>query len=266
LSTDKHTAQYTTREEDLTIHGIVFDLGWTLVDFTGNISTMEIERARDLGGFLSANGFELEGAAVFGAYRKEMGVLWEVGSELNYEYPASLAMLRALRHFLAHEDAARLSHGALEASFESLIPLWQRYPDTISTLTALRNTGYRLGCISNTNDDTHVQNMIDRAELRSWLSPIYTSAGVGLRKPHPEIFQMLLDDWGLLPGEVIMVGDTLNADVLGAHNVGMRGVWVDRGRTNPWSNNEGSKHIVPDATIKELAELPGLLDGDWGHD
>jgi FMN phosphatase YigB (HAD superfamily) len=77
---------------------------------------------------------------------------------------------------------------------------------------------------------------------------------------------MLLDDWALPPGEVIMVGDTLNADVLGAHNVGMRGIWIDRGRTNPWSNNEGSRQIVPDATIKQLAELPGLLDGDWGHD
>ena len=250
----------------MSIHGIIFDLGWTLVDFTGEISAMEVERARDLGDFLSGNGLELDSAAVFGAYRKEMHTLWEVGGELNYEYPASLAMLRALRHFLSHADAARLAHGALGASFESLIPLWQPYPDTISTLTALRGAGYRLGCISNTNDDTHVQHMIDRANLRSWLLPIYTSAGVGLRKPHPGIFHMLLGDWAFPHSEVIMVGDTLNADVLGAHNGGMRGIWIDRGRTNPWSNNEGSRHMVPDATIKQLAELPGLLDGDWGHD
>ena len=62
-----------------------------------------------------------------------------------------------------------------------------------------------------------------------------------------------------------MVGDTLNADVLGAHTVGMRGVWVDRGPTNPWSNNKESKHIVPDATIQQLAELPALLNADWGR-
>ena len=57
-----------------------------------------------------------------------------------------------------------------------------------------------------------------------------------------------------------MVGDTLNADVLGAHNVGMRGVWIDRGLVNPWSRNDESVGlIVPDATIKQLAELPDLL-------
>ncbi len=126
--------------------------------------------------------------------------------------------------------------------------------------------GHRLGCISNTNDDTHVQHMIDRCELRSWLSPIYTSAGVGLRKPHPAIFQMLLDDWELPPNAVVMVGDALDADVLGAHNVGMRGVWVNRGSTNPWSRNEESRgHIIPDATIQQLAELPALLNGDWSR-
>jgi HAD superfamily hydrolase (TIGR01662 family) len=266
LSLDKHVTRYTTREEELTIHGIIFDLGWTLVDFTGDISIMEVERARDVSGYLSDNGFDLDGADVFGAYREEMRVLWEVGSEMNYEYPANLAMLRALRRFLSHGDAARLSHGALAVSFESLIPLWQRYPDTISTLTTLRDAGHHLGCISNTNDDTHVQQLIDRNELRSWLSPIYTSAGVGLRKPHPAIFQMLLDDWALPPSEVVMVGDTLNADVLGAHNVGMRGVWVNRGPTNPWSRNEESRgHILPEATIQQLAELPALLNGDWGR-
>jgi putative hydrolase of the HAD superfamily len=249
----------------LTIHGIIFDLGWTLVGFGGDIPTVEAERARDLGSFLADNDVNLDGRTVYAAYREEMRVLSAAGEEQYYEYPARLAMLRALRRFLTQEDAGRLAEGARAASFESLISYWQHYPDTLSTLTALREAGYRLGCISNTNDDLHVQSIIDRNELRSWLSPIYTSAGVGLRKPHPALFHMALHDWGLTPPETVMVGDTLNADVLGAHNAGMRGVWVDRGPTNPWSNNEESKdHITPDATIEQLAELPDLIDR-WNH-
>jgi putative hydrolase of the HAD superfamily len=244
----------------VTIRGVIFDLGWTLIDFAGDIPTARAQRARDLGNFLLGNGFDLDGAAVFASYRQEMQALWRAGAALNYEYPARLAMLRALRRYLSHKDAARLAAGALEASFESIIPRWQLYPDALDTLTALREAGYRLGCISNTNDGAHVWRIVDRCGLRPWLSPIYTSQEVGLRKPHPRIFELVLEGWEMPPDQVIMVGDTLDADVLGAHNAAMRGVWIDRGPVNPWSNNEESKaHIVPDATIQQLADLLDLL-------
>lgn len=250
----------------MTIRGIIFDLGWTLADFGGDIPTFEIQRAQDVAAFLHANGFDVDDAAVFAAYREEMRDLWLVGGELNYEYPARLAMLRALRRHLSHPDATRLAAGALTASFESLVRNWEPYSDTHDTLNTLRDASYRPGCISNTNDGAHVWRIVDRCGLRPWLSPIYTSEEVGLRKPHPRLFQMVLEDWELSPDEVIMVGDTLDADVLGAHNAGLRGVWVDRGPVNPWSNNEANKaHITPDATIQQLAELPDLL-GIWNTD
>jgi len=245
----------------LTIRGIIFDLGWTLLDFAGDLSTSHIQRGLDLGRFLREQGFDLDGAAIFAIYRQEMAILWETGRPLNYEYPARLAMLRALRHYLGQNDAARLASDALAVSFDSVIPQWQLYPDTISTLTRLRDTGYRLGCVSNTNDGAHVQRMVDRYVLRPWLSPIYTSEEIGLRKPHPYLFEKVLGDWEMLSDQVIMVGDTLDADVLGAHCVGMRGVWIDRGPVNPWSRNEDSiDRIVPDATIQQLGELPDLLN------
>ena len=250
----------------MAIRGIIFDLGWTLLDFAGDIPTVEVERARDLGVFLRGEGYFLDGADVYASYREEMRVLWETGATLNYEYPARLAMLRTLRQFIRREDAARLAHGALAVSFESLISRWRLYPDTLDTLVALRDAGYRIGCISNTNDGAHVWRMVDRFGLRTWLSPIYTSEEFGLRKPHPRLFQTVLDDWGMSPEEVIMVGDTLDADVLGAHNAGLRGIWIDRGPTNPWSNNEEAKsYVVPDATIEQLAELPRLLSDGWGR-
>jgi len=249
---------------NLAIGGIIFDLGWTLVDFSGDIPATATQRAQDVGDFLASNGLELDGAAVFGSYREEMRVLWEAGAQLNYEYPARLAMLRALRHYLQPAEADRLVHSALEVSFDAVVRQWQLYPDTIRTLGALRDAGYRLGCISNTNDGAHVWRIVDRCGLRSWLSPIYTSEEIGLRKPHPAIFQMLLAEWEMPAAEVIMVGDTLNADVLGAHNAGMCSVWIDRGPVNPWSDNEEAiERIRPDVTIKQLVELTELLRDGW---
>jgi putative hydrolase of the HAD superfamily len=247
----------------MTIRGIIFDLGWTLLDFAGDIAATTVQRGRDVADFLQDNGFDVDGAAVFDSYGEQMRVLWDAGRALNYEYPARLAMLRALRRHLKQEDAARLAQDALAVSFDAILAQWQLYPDTLSTLTALRDAGYRLGCISNTNDGAYVWRMVDRFGLRSWLSPLYMSEEIGLRKPHPYLFHMVLDEWGLISEEVVMVGDTLDADVLGAHNAGLRGVWIDRGPVNPWSNNEASKaHIQPDATLQQLAELPELIK-DW---
>jgi HAD superfamily hydrolase (TIGR01662 family) len=242
------------------VRGIIFDLGWTLVDFQSDIPAAEAQRADDLGSFLVRSGFELDGAAVYASYRDALRALHLAGAALNYEYPAQLAMLRALRRYMSHPDAARLAVAALEISFESLVEKWYLYPDSLETLTALRDVGYRLGCISNANDGAYIWHIVDRCELRPWLSPILVSAEIGLRKPHPRIFERVLKHWELPPHQVVMVGDTLEADVLGAQNVGMHGVWIDRGPVNPWSNNEESRaYIVPDATIKQLAELPDLL-------
>ena len=250
----------------MAVRGIIFDLGWTLVDFDGDALAIDQERARDLGSFLLHNGYQLDGTAVFARYAEETRALGEAGEPLNYEYPARLAMLRALRDFLSRDEAARLARAALAASFDCAVRRWQLYPDALSTLSALRDNGYRLGCVSNTHDGDHVWRIVDGCGLRSWLSPIYTSADVGLRKPHPDIFRQVLDDWRMSPDEVVMVGDTLNADVLGAHNVGMRGIWIDRGPVSPWSHNDVSQaYIVPDVTIRQLAELPELLNGAWSE-
>jgi putative hydrolase of the HAD superfamily len=191
-----------------------------------------------------------------------MQALWQVGGLLNYEYPARLAMLRALRRHLPRGDAAQQARNVLVASFECLIPRWRPYRDMFDTLHRLRRAGYRLGCISNTNDGTHVQRLVARFDLRRWLAPVLTSEEIGFRKPHPYIFDIVLSAWKLPAQDVIMVGDTLDADILGAHNAGMRGIWIERVPGSPWSNNnEGENTVVPDATIAQLSELPELLAG-----
>jgi putative hydrolase of the HAD superfamily len=244
----------------VSICGVAFDLGWTLVDFGYDVSAAEAQRARDLGGFLLSCGLDLDGTVVYASYRQELRALAQAGAALHYEYPARLAMLRALRRHMGRADAARLVGDAIEASFERLVTGWRLYPDTLDTLAALRDAGVRLGCISNAADGASIWRIIDRCALRPWFSPIYISVEVGLRKPHPRIFEMTLEQWEVSPKQAVMVGDILDTDVLGAQQVGMRGIWVDRGPVNPWIDNEQSRtYIAPDATIRELAELPDLV-------
>ena len=122
-------------------------------------------------------------------------------------------------------------------------------------LCALREAGL----ISNARDAANVERLIDQARLRPWLDPIVISANVGVRKPNPRIFKIVLDYWQLPPDRVVMVGDMLGADILGAHHAGMRGVWATM-QTEREANAAHIDTIVPDATIASLSELPPLLD------
>jgi putative hydrolase of the HAD superfamily len=115
-----------------------------------------------------------------------------------------------------------------------------------------------LGLLSNATDDLFVQRLVNRLDLRPWLSPTFSSAGLGLRKPKREPFDLILSRWNLPPGSVVVVGDTLNADILGAHNSGMRGILITADEAP--RNDEFRETIVPDGTIAALGELPGLIE------
>jgi FMN phosphatase YigB (HAD superfamily) len=56
-----------------------------------------------------------------------------------------------------------------------------------------------------------------------------------------------------------MVGDTLNADILGAKNSKIKSVWIKR-RANISSNIESDEKMKPDEIIETLAELPELIE------
>jgi FMN phosphatase YigB (HAD superfamily) len=53
------------------------------------------------------------------------------------------------------------------------------------------------------------------------------------------------------------VGDNLDADIRGAKNAGLYGVWITR---RAGSSDEDQPRVQPDATISALTELPALLD------
>jgi putative hydrolase of the HAD superfamily len=106
---------------------------------------------------------------------------------------------------------------------------------------------------------------VDRLGFRPWLDPALSSAGTGIRKPDPAAFTPILTAWNLCPKSVVMVGDTLDADILGAQRAGMRSIWI-RGREDARQEGTGDEQdvpqapILPDAEIHCLDELPACLE------
>ncbi len=62
---------------------------------------------------------------------------------------------------------------------------------------------------------------------------LVTSEEVGVAKPHPEIFRRALDRAGVPARAAVMIGDSWEADVLGARAAGIRPIWLHRSRGRP---------------------------------
>ncbi len=80
---------------------------------------------------------------------------------------------------------------------------------------------------------------------------VATAAGVRpvvVGKPEPHLFQVALRRLGLPPQAVVMVGDSIHSDILGAQGVGLRTIWI----APPDADPVGAR---PDLTIRSYAEL-----------
>jgi HAD superfamily hydrolase (TIGR01662 family) len=145
---------------------------------------------------------------------------------------------------------------ALKAMYAVTQQNWYLEEDAISTLKSLKSRGYHLGLISNTSDDANVQEIVDRWGIRLYFEFIITSAALGIRKPDPRIFKVALDYFDVQPQAAVMVGDMLNADVLGANQIGIYSIWITRRVKLP---DEGELTIQPQAVVTRLDQIPELL-------
>ena len=126
-------------------------------------------------------------------------------------------------------------------------------------LEKLSQKGYQLGLVSNAADSRDVDRLIDEFQLRDYFSEILISASVGVRKPHPQIFSQVLTGLGAAPEETMMIGDTLNADVLGANQMGIQSVWITR-RVDFTEAHDPPEEIRPDHVIENLLDLIDILE------
>ena len=241
------------------IQAVLFDLGSTLIYFDAAWPEVVLEMNQALLKALHEAGYNDLDQGFILDFRAR---LREVQSQADHEFREFtmgdlLSGLLQERGYPAPDDRAILN--VLKSMFAVSEAHWKAEPDAIPTLELLRRRGYRLAIVSNAGDDADVQMLIDNAGIRPYFDYIITSAAAGVRKPNPRIFNMALEALGIGPHQAVMIGDLLEADVLGAHNAGLPGIWISR-RASPNSALAHDGTIVPDAEIKTLAELPEVLE------
>src|SRR5690606_28546517 len=102
-----------------------------------------------------------------------------------------------------------------------------------------------------TNGFQEVQYLkLNNSGIKKYFSTITTSEEVGSKKPHPVIFENALKKACVSPQKSIMIGDSFEADIIGAKNAGMNTLFFN------YRNENVAENFF---AINELSEIKNYL-------
>lgn len=99
------------------------------------------------------------------------------------------------------------------------------YYDAVETLKLSLNKGNTNVILSNNYPD--LDEVLDELNLTQFFDRIIVSACVGYDKPRKEVFDIAKSYYP--DNDYIMIGDSVNADIIGGKNAGMTTILVHKG-------------------------------------
>ncbi|MCR9182011.1 MAG: YjjG family noncanonical pyrimidine nucleotidase [Flavobacteriaceae bacterium] len=205
--------------KDKQITDIFFDLDHTLWDFEKN-SALAFQKVFethkipiDLPEFLKV--YEPINLKYWKLYREEQvtkqqlrrGRLNDTFSLIELQFPIEIIDALAVSYidFLPHNN--------------------HLFPGTFELLDFLK-PNYKLHIITNGFEEVQSKKLIN-SKIESYFKTVTNSERVGVKKPNPKIFQFALDQAKTVPERSVMIGDNLEADILGANAVGMHTIFFN---------------------------------------
>ena len=202
---------------------LFFDLDHTLWDFEENarITLLELYHTLQLGP---------RGVNDFGLFHKNYLAhnekLWEryrKGFIKQDELRVKRMWLALLDFKIADETLAK----DMSIQFLDMLPTrTMLFPYAIEILEYLTNRKYELHLITNGFEQTQ-HNKLKYSGLNKYFKEVITSEGSSSLKPNKEIFDYAFEKTGAKPSESIMLGDSIDVDILGAMNAGIDQVFIN---------------------------------------
>ncbi len=90
---------------------------------------------------------------------------------------------------------------------------------------------YNIGIITN-NLISEQQEKLEYLGFGNYIDIMLTSEEAGIAKPEKEIFNLALGKLNAKPDETIMIGDSWVHDIEGAHNAGIKCIWLNHTKIN----------------------------------
>jgi putative hydrolase of the HAD superfamily len=132
---------------------------------------------------------------------------------------------------------------------------WQCDPSARSVLSALADSGVMVGMAS--NYDSRLRSVLAGKPDLAPLQRVCISSEIGWRKPSPEFFGAVCRSVGMLPANILFVGDDFENDTEGALKAGMRGVWLEPKDSRRVPKGELAQRVQ---RIRHLGDLLPLVN------
>lgn len=151
------------------------------------------------------------------------------------------------------------------AAFDKALPIFMEiyaqniskrsllYPGVLRGLDELQAMGYILGCVTN-KAARFTEPLLRDLGVIEYFKIVVSGDTTPKKKPDPLPLFYAAERLGVLPGESLMIGDSVN-DVTAARQAGFQVVCVPYG----YNHGQDIREAAPDAVIADLSELPALL-------
>ncbi|MBP9102628.1 MAG: YjjG family noncanonical pyrimidine nucleotidase [Chitinophagaceae bacterium] len=230
---------------------LFFDLDHTIWDFEANSRTTLVELYEEMK-------LKERGVHDFDLFHKNYLAhnerLWEryrKGFVKQEELRVKRMWLSLLDFKIADEPLAK----KMGDRFLEMLPTRTiLFPYTIEILNYLTEKKYELHLITNGFENTQ-HSKLKHSGLSPYFKQVITSEGSNSLKPNKEIFDFAFQKTGATPDESIMIGDTMEVDILGAINAGIDQIHVNHLTNEPESINGK----LPTHTVYSLKELEGIF-------
>ena len=137
-----------------------------------------------------------------------------------------------------------------------------RLYDDVTVLEQLH--AYHVGIITNGAHDEHTDSQLSKVRhlgLSERIQSLTISGEIGIRKPKVGIFTVACERAGVLPEEAMLVGDTVENDIVGANRTGMTSVYINRKSDVLVAETADEQ---PDYSISNLHDILSCLDHKQG--
>lgn len=129
------------------------------------------------------------------------------------------------------------------------------FPEVVPTLQRLKEAGFKLCIVSNTDDDIIAGNV---AQMGGSIDRVISAQQAGAYKPSATIFRHAHQAIGVGKDDIVHICASPHLDLVAGRDLGMRCVWIDRG-----TGRMPLPDYSPLAVLPKLDGVP-VLFGQYG--
>ncbi len=230
-----------------------FDYWDTIVPINAEkVKEMGIKRANYLSKIFKRWGYEKEPDLI----KYISHEIWEVYRE--YEETKEITLYKIVADVL---KSLKIEHD--EKKIKEVVRIYEDFliqtgfstsDNVYEFLETAKSKGKIIIIISNTPGGRVEREILKKNNIYNFFDAFYFSSEVGVRKPHPAIFEKATNDFKVSKEEFLHTGDRPELDVVGAKRAGVFSAYY-----NPKGYKYLENYPAPDFTIKDFFELEKFL-------